>query len=244
MMLARVLKPDRSWESRVGSIIQIGMLAAVAATYSGCPHHKHVELFNGDDLTGWFISTTTGHGDTMGWSVQDGHIEGMQDSPGNGGVLLTDATFGDFYVQADVMPDEGMDSGLFLRSTESGAAYQITIDLVENGTIGCVFGEGLDTGFLFRNDDWRDAYRPDDWNTIGASIQGNPPRINVWINGKHMVSWEDTEVRLPNTGHIGLQVHGGEVFDGFKMRARHVFIKPLQHRVGSLCHDSTIADGG
>lgn len=202
-------------------------LIVVVISMSGCPFGHYSGLFNGEDLAGWFISPSSRHGDTTAWSVQNGHIEGMQDTPGNGGILLTEAVFDDFYVEVDVKPDQGMDSGLFLRSTESGEAYQITVDFIENGTIGCVFGEGLDTGFLVRNENWRDAYRVTDWNTIGASIQGNPPRINVWINGKHMVSWQDDEVRLPDAGHIGLQVHGGTRFDGFKMRARRIVVKPL-----------------
>jgi len=212
--------------SRSHAFALFTVAAAAVLSMSGCPHH-HAFLFNGDDLSGWFISPSSRHGNTIAWNVTNDHIEAMQDLPGNGGVLLTDAVYDDFYVQVDVMPDEGMDSGLFLRSTESGEAYQITVDLVENGTIGCVFGEGLAIGFLARNEDWRDAYRATEWNTIGASIRGNPPRINVWINGQHMVSWQDDEMRLPDTGHIGLQVHGGKRFDGFKMRARRIFVKPL-----------------
>lgn len=203
------------------------VMAPVMIALSGCPYNQDTVLFNGKNLSGWFISQSSAHGNSAAWSVANGQIEGMQDTPGNGGILLTEGVFGDFYVQADVKPDEGMDSGLFLRSTESGETYQVTIDLVEKGTVGCLFGEQLGTGFLAQNENWRGVYRVTDWNTIGASIRGNPPQIDVWINGTHVLAWQDTEVRLPDTGHVGLQVHGGERFDGFKMRARNIFVRSL-----------------
>jgi hypothetical protein len=194
---------------------------------AACPYLYLKPIFNGKNLRGWFIAETSVHGNTMAWDVVNRRIEGMQDMPGNGGLLLTKKTYGDFYVEAEVMPDAGMDSGLFLRSTADGQSYQITIDLVENGTVGSIFGEQLGTGFLYRFDDWQDFYNVADWNKIAATIEGNPPLINVWLNGEHVVTFQDDEVRLPDTGHIGLQVHGGEQFDGFKMRARRLFVKPL-----------------
>src|SRR4029078_9277007 len=44
----------------------------------------------------------------------------------------------------EAKPDWGCDSGIFFRATESGAAYQITMDYLGtgNGNLGRMMGEG------------------------------------------------------------------------------------------------------
>lgn len=112
-------------------------------------------LFNGRDLDGWHTnSEEIGHGTGGRWTVEEGAIVGEQDPPGsgNGGILLTDRTFGDFEVTLEVKPDWGVCSGLFLRSTEKGQCYQVMIDYREKGNIGEIYREGLDgrTNATFR----------------------------------------------------------------------------------------------
>ena len=72
-----------------------------------------------------------------------GAIVGSQDVPGNGGILLTDETFGDFEVALEMRNDYGPDSGLFLRSTETGKCFQAMIDYHSGGNLMGVYGEGL-----------------------------------------------------------------------------------------------------
>jgi hypothetical protein len=43
----------------------------------------------------------------------------------------------------EVKPDWGCDSGLFLRSSEAGDAYQVTLDYLPGGSLGSIYGEGL-----------------------------------------------------------------------------------------------------
>src|SRR3546814_5249146 len=47
---------------------------------------------------------------------------GEQDPPGsgNGGILMTDKSYGDFELQLDMAPDWGIDSGVFLRTNNKG----------------------------------------------------------------------------------------------------------------------------
>jgi len=104
-------------------------------------------LFNGRDLKGWHKNPERiGHGTGGSWKVVEGVIQGEQDPPGsgNGGILLTDETFGDFEVAFEVHPDWGPDSGFFLRSTEKGNCYQIMLDYHEEGNVGEIYREGLD----------------------------------------------------------------------------------------------------
>jgi hypothetical protein len=104
-------------------------------------------LFNGKDLTGWHKNPEKiGHGTGGDWSVENGAITGEQDPPGsgNGGILLTDETFGDFDVTFETNPDWGPDSGFFMRSTDKGQCYQMMIDYHDNGNVGEIYREGLD----------------------------------------------------------------------------------------------------
>ncbi len=103
-----------------------------------------IPLFDGRTLRGWHTNRTrVGHGTGGRWRVEDGAITGTQDPPGNGGLLLTDDTFADFELALEIKPDWGIDSGLFVRSTPAGQAFQITVDYFTGGYVGQVYGEGL-----------------------------------------------------------------------------------------------------
>jgi hypothetical protein len=100
-----------------------------------------VSIFDGQTLRGWHVSSKTGHGTGGRWVVENGAIVGRQDRPGNGGIIITDAQFGDFEVALEMNNDFGPDSGLFLRSTEQGVAYQALIDYHAAGYLMGVYGE-------------------------------------------------------------------------------------------------------
>ena len=103
-------------------------------------------LFNGRTLAGWHVSRTNHHGRTPDFYVLHGVIVATQNPLGGGGILLTDKKYKNFELYMEVKPDWGCDSGIFLRSTESGAAYQVTMDFLPNGGMGNVIGEGGMTG--------------------------------------------------------------------------------------------------
>jgi hypothetical protein len=103
-------------------------------------------IFNGTTLSGWHVSRTNHHGRTPDFFVMHGAIIATQNPFGGGGILLTDKKYKNFELYMEVKPDWGCDSGIFLRSTESGAAYQVTMDFLPNGGMGSVIGEGGMTG--------------------------------------------------------------------------------------------------
>lgn len=111
-----------------------------------------VSIFDGRTLQGWHVSAKTGHSRASGnqsggrWVVEHGAIIGSQDVPGNGGILITDESFGDFEVVLEMNNDFGPDSGLFLRSTEDGTAYQAMIDYHAGGNLMGIYGEGRGLG--------------------------------------------------------------------------------------------------
>ena len=100
-----------------------------------------VPIFDGKSLSGWHVSARTGHSKTSGfksggkWTIENGAIIGTQDIPGNGGIVITDAQYGNFEVVLEMNNDFGPDSGLFLRSTEDGTAYQAMIDYHAGGNL-------------------------------------------------------------------------------------------------------------
>ncbi|MFN3325471.1 MAG: DUF1080 domain-containing protein [Bryobacteraceae bacterium] len=188
-------------------------------------------IFNGKDLSGWHISETNHHGTTRAWRVENGILVGTQDRPGHGGILLTDKRYRDFEVYLELKPDFGCDGGLFLRANERGQAYQVMLDYLEGGDVGGIYGERLQGVKGVRAQDWQKVWRKDDWNELRARITGNPPRIQVWMNGTQVTDWTDTENHAADgaeDGMIAVQVHGGKRWvEGGYHRFRKIAVKEL-----------------
>jgi hypothetical protein len=184
--------------------------------------------------------------------VQEGAIWGSQDIPGNGGIIITDEQYGDFEIALEMNNDFGPDSGLFLRSTEDGKAWQAMIDYHANGNLMGIYGEGLQAKPSVRNytfletpekiveetnspvkmpvlpQSWKYFWRHGEWNELRAKIVGNPPAITTWINGVKIMEWEEKQMRHPATGGIALQVHGGGDLTRQFVRYRNIRVKKLK----------------
>jgi len=243
----------------------LSLSAAVALLCSpACAQEKSsdgfVSIYDGKTLSGWHVSTKTGHSRasknvTGGkWVVEDGAIVGSQDIPGNGGIIITDEQFGDFEVKLEMKNDFGPDSGLFLRSTEDGKAWQAMIDYHSGGNLMGIYGEGLGGKPHVRNysfkdkvteisdkptgepsvalpvlpDAWPYFWRHGQWNELRARIVNNPPHITTWINGVKIMEWQEKEVRHPAKGGIALQVHGGGDHTKEFVRYRNIQVKRLE----------------
>ena len=234
-------------------------LAAVPAPADDKPTDDgFTPIFNGKDLTGWKISAKTGHSrtskNTTGgkWVAEDGALVGSQDIPGNGGIIITEKEYGNFEVALEMKNDFGPDSGLFLRSTDTGKCYQAMIDYHANGNLMGIYGEGLpggkpnvrnftftDTVTVIEEDDapfklpvpaakWAEFWKHGEWNELRARIEGNPPKITTWIKGVKFMEYQDTEKRLSDKGGIALQVHGGGDLTKQFVRYRNIRVKELK----------------
>ncbi|RYD38131.1 MAG: DUF1080 domain-containing protein [Verrucomicrobiaceae bacterium] len=234
--------------------------AAPAPVPETKPEEGFVPLFDGASLKGWHVSTKSGHSGASGhktggrWVVENGVITGSQDIPGNGGLIVTDEAFGDFEVKVEMNNDFGPDSGLFLRSTEDGKAWQAMIDYHAGGNLMGIYGEGLGGVPHIRNYSftdkvteittkptgepptplpvlpaaWPHFWRHGQWNELRARIESNPPHITTWINGVKIMEWQEKEVRHPAQGGIALQVHGGGDFTRQFVRYRNIQVKRLK----------------
>ena len=188
-------------------------------------------IFNHANLAGWHVSMTNHHGSTTEWRIIDGALTSRQKPAGNGGILLSDDRYKDFEIYLEVKLDYGCDGGLFLRSNSNGQAYQVMLDYLDGGGIGGVYGERLDGVATTESKGWQDAWRKDDWNELRVRIEGEAPRITVWLNGAKITEFQDTANHAAGgaaDGMIGLQVHGGArwVEGGFH-RYRNIAVKRL-----------------
>lgn len=213
-------------------------------------------IFDGTTLTGWKPTAKSGHSRASGnktggnWRVVDGAIIGSQDTPNNGGLLLTEEVYGDVEVSLEMNNDFGPDSGLFLRCTQDGRGYQCLIDYHKGGTIGGILGERIWKRRGVRNftfgdspevitlnenaqpcpvtpEQWKTFWKPGQWNEIRARITADPPTITTWINGTQILMHTEPKSVHPAKGHIGLQIHGGAAGAGGVVRYRNVRIKSL-----------------
>ena len=234
------------------SVLGVMLLALMLQARAGMPTEKaeFVSIFDGQTLKGWHVSSKTSHGTGGLWVVEDGAIVGTQDKPGNGGIIITDKEYGDFEVVLEMNNDFGPDSGLFLRSTEKGQAYQSHIDYYPGGTLMGIYGEALSGNIKTRcfsfgktpseikevkggfplpisPEKWPEFWKHGKWNELRARIEGNPPKITNWINGVKFMEWTDTEKRHPDKGGIALQMHGGADRDYTKqfVRYRNIRVK-------------------
>ena len=174
-------------------------------------------LFNGKNLKGWHISETNHHGNTKAWKIENGVVSVTQDTPGNGGILLTDKEYANYEMSFEVKPDFGCDGGVFLRSTEKGEAYQVMLDYLEGGVMGGVYGEkipeimveGVGTGMKMDRG-WMKYWKKDNWNLMRIRVEGEVPHIEVWINGQKTADWTDSANHAKTgtgRGMIALQAH-------------------------------------
>lgn len=211
-------------------------------------------IFNGKDLSGWHLSKTTVHGSAADFRVTHGIITGTQNPASRplsyapnaihgGGVLLTDRRYKNFEVYVEAWADWGCDSGLFLRSSEAGQAYQVTLDYLPGGGLATIYGEGLqgvggrETPDLSKltpeqlkeyaakmargrgQDLWDKYWKKGEWNSVRARIEGDSPHIQVWVNGEKVTDFQDTANHAAGgatEGSIGLQVHYSGEFNGLK----------------------------
>ena len=67
-----------------------------------------------------------------------GFSAGEQDPPGsgNGGLLSSDAHYGDFELELEMRPDWGPDTGVFFRCTDQGHGFQFYVDYHKAGNVG------------------------------------------------------------------------------------------------------------
>lgn len=159
-------------------------------------------------INGWHISRTTHQGTTLDVKMHNGEIIMKQNPFGQGGVLLSNKKYRDFEISVEVKIDSFCNSGIFLRSSESGVAYQV--ELAEPGGTGDIFGDMLTISTPMQAKNKSKVWKANDWNLFRIRMTGEIPHITLWINGELM--WDITEpkndfIAGATEGMIGFQTH-------------------------------------
>jgi len=165
-------------------------------------------IFNGKNLEGWHISRTTHQGTTPSFTVQDGVIVGKHEPYGQGGLLLTDKNYQSFELYLEVKLDSFCNSGIFLRSNEGGAAYQV--ELAVPGNTGSLLGERIRPSVRARATGYEEVWRAGNWNSFRIRMEGDIPHLTLWINDSLMWDVQQTKndfLAEATEGMIALQCH-------------------------------------
>lgn len=201
-------------------------------------------LFNGENLSGWHKSRTNHHGTVGHFFAEDGELVLKQRPFGQGGILLTDKTYGDFELYLEFQGDPGTDGGILFRSNESGSAYQIQIGGGGNRGTGTLMGEVLHVTTTAEADGLEEVWKSDSWNSFRLRVVGAAPHVTLWVNGTKMyeVQAERNDLIAGVTeGMIALQLHWSQPLTpvpggsccafswrpGAEHRYRHIGIKRL-----------------
>ena len=189
-----------------------------------------VPIFDGKTLTGWHKPQGVPAEYRGGkWEVIDGALVGDQDPPGRGGFLVTDKIYRDYIIEFDISLDEPADSGVFLRMGEDGKNHQLTLDNDHSKKFGDVY-LSWGRGTVHEAPEGKKHFRQGAWNTVKIQIQGEPARIQFWLNGVAITDFQHTAEStsgVPKEGRIGLQIHAGNWSGGSKVRYRNIRLTEL-----------------
>lgn len=205
-----------------------------------------VSLFDGKTLKGW-----TQRNGTASYVVRDGTIEGNTTPGSPNSFLCSDQDYGDFELEVEVLCDEGLNSGIQIRSRQKTAADvppgnknrndaegrvfgpQVEIE-TGPGEAGYVYGEATGLGWLSKGaapdakgPDAHDNYKNGEWNKFRIVAKG--PRIQTWINGVQIEDITHEEIyKTHPKGFIALQVHGIGADKGpYKVQWRNIRVRTL-----------------
>ena len=163
-------------------------------------------LFNGKNLSGW--KKLNGKAQ---FKVENGVIVGVSKMGTPNSFLATKKVYGDFILEFDFKIDEGLNSGVQLRSESKKEymkgrvhGYQFEIDPSERAWSGGIYDEAR-RGWLYPltfNSNAKTAFRHGEWNKARVEAVGNT--IATWVNGVPCANvWDDMTLE----GFIALQVH-------------------------------------
>lgn len=163
-------------------------------------------LFNGKNLNGW--KKLNGKAE---YKVVDGAIVGISKMNTPNTFLATKKAYGDFILEFDFKIDDGLNSGVQLRSESKKEymkgrvhGYQFEIDPSERAWSGGIYDEARRNWLypLTQNPAAKTAFRNNEWNKARIEAVGNS--IATWINGVPCANiWDD----MTPAGFIALQVH-------------------------------------
>jgi 3-keto-disaccharide hydrolase len=183
----------------------------VAAALTAQGQGKAVALFDGKTFTGW-------EGDTAKtWRIQEGAIVGgsLAERVPRNEFLTTARSYGNFVLRLKfklVGSDGFINGGVQFRSQRATKpAHEMIGYQADLGAKywGALYDETRRNKILAEPDPAVVAtlIKLEDWNDYEIRAEG--PRIRLSINGKQTVDYTEPDASIPQSGLIGLQIHGG-----------------------------------
>jgi len=200
-------------------------------------------LFNGTDLTGWHGLNPHSLGKLSGeqreakiqqertvfpkhWFVEHGELV----NDGTGPYASTDENFGNIELLVEYRTVPKADSGIYLRGLPQVQIWDIHQPRQEKNPTRL---PELGSGGLFNNTPGKPGRDPlvvadkpfGEWNSF--RIRQIDDITWVWLNDKLVVdgavmeNYDNREAKLPSSGPIRLQTHGGEI------RWRNIFVREI-----------------
>ena len=193
---------------------------------------KYTPIFDGKTLKGW-----TQLNGTATYRVEKGVIIGKTKVGSPNSFLCSDKLYDNFDLQFDVKVDNGLNSGVQIRSqTKGGPKGRVNGPQIEIESSG---KNGAESGYIYGEaaGGWMTPkakliphkhFKDEQWNSYRVLAQG--ARIQVWINGTQISDLTDEEkLKSHPKGFIGLQVHGiGKKSGPFEVRWRNLKIIELK----------------
>jgi hypothetical protein len=170
-------------------------------------------IFNGRDTKGWHWSKTVHHGTNALATVDNGELVLKQHPFGQGGLFVTDKRYKNFEFYIEVKLPWGCNSGLFLRSSEGGSAYQVELDQAAGNAN--FLGELIHLSKSAPATDIAKVWKTDDWNTFRVRMTGDDPHVTLWVNGVQMWDVQEPDndkIAGETDGRIGLQLHWSSTY--------------------------------
>ncbi|MEM6468212.1 MAG: DUF1080 domain-containing protein [Planctomycetota bacterium] len=205
------------------------------AAPNGFADEGWMPLFDGKSIGGWEIKSGFAT-----YEIEDGAILGKTATGSPNTFLCTPDEYGDFELEFEVKVDQGLNSGVQIRSKLKEAPHggrvfgpQVEIE-TGPGQAGFIYGEATGRGWLSPEPkskdkavNQHDIFKNDDWNKYRIVAKG--ANIKVWINGEMIADLTDKETfETHPKGVIGLQVHGIKKDAGpFEVRWRNLKLKSL-----------------
>lgn len=184
------------------ALVALGML--VVAVCVAEPGGTWRELFDGETFDGWEIR---GGGDLVPtFKVENGTVVGRTLVPRNNSAFLcTKEQFKDFELTFEAKIDEGLNSGVQIRSTPEGTVKGAQVE-IEAGSkkTGYIFGQGMGMWLSEVPSDAQTTFKNGEWNTFRVVVRGQ--NIKTWLNGNPVA--DTTHEKIAAEGVVALQVHG------------------------------------
>lgn len=208
---------------------------------------KAEALFNGKNLKGWVK-----RGGKAVYAVEGDTIVGTSVHGTPNTFLCTEKDYTDFILEVDLKVDDGLNSGIQIRSNafdetkhieitdqegnkvkkeipaDRVHGYQVEIDTSERSWSCGIYDEAR-RGWLYdlegpEHKEAREAFKHNAWNHYKIHCQGDS--IKTWING---VPAADLKDDMTAKGFIALQVHNipNKQLAGTKVRWKNIMLTDL-----------------